>query len=126
MYVVVNQQGHVLLQKRPETGVWASLWSLPEDLQQLSGLGLYHTETEQGAITVALNEAKQWRSNGNIGDTLRHTFSHFHLDINPRYYRVNTPSSTIEAKQWLWFNPIKPAKVGIAAPVKKIIDRLAK
>ena len=93
MYVVVNQQGHVLLQKRPAIGVWASLWSLPEDPQQLSGLGLCHTVTEQGAMTVALNQAEQWTNNGDIRATLRHTFSHFHLDISPRYYRVKTPVS---------------------------------
>ena len=126
MYVVVNQQGHLLLQKRPATGVWASLWSLPEDPQQLSGLGLCHTATEQGAMTVALNQVKQWTNNGDIGATLRHTFSHFHLDISPRYYRVKTPSRIMEAKQWLWFNPAEPAKVGIAAPVKKLIDQLVK
>ena len=126
MYVVVNQQGHVLLQKRPAIGIWASLWSLPEDPQQLSGLGLCHTATEQGAMAVALNQAKQWTNNGDIRASLRHTFSHFHLDISPRYYRVKTPSRIMEAKQWLWFNPAEPAKVGIAAPVKKIIDQLVK
>jgi hypothetical protein len=32
----------------------------------------------------------------------------------------------MEAKQWLWFNPAEPAKVGIAAPVKKLIEQLVK
>ncbi len=124
MFIVVNQDGHVLLQKRPAIGVWASLWSLPEDPKQLSKFDFHHTPTEVNPTHTLLDQTQQWLGSGDIWPTLRHTFSHFHLDISPRYFRVKTQSRIIERNQWLWFDPTKPPKVGLAAPIIKLINQL--
>lgn len=124
MFIVVNQQGHVLLQKRPATGVWASLWSLPEDPLQLSNLGLSEIETTSSVSKNIVKQTSQWTDNAKAWPTLRHTFSHFHLDISPRYFRIKAQSRIMEPSQWLWFNPADPAKIGLAAPVSKLINQV--
>ena len=103
MHIVMNDDGHVLLQKRPPTGIWASLWSLPE-----GELSLPH---------LRLNEGSRWPE-------IRHTFSHFHLDITPIQYRSKGDYSLMEPDQWLWYNLNQPAEVGLAAPVTKLLAKL--
>ncbi len=103
MHIVVNEQGHVLLQKRPPTGIWASLWSIPEDAAPLAAF--------------KIDEQQRW-------PVMRHTFSHFHLDITPIQYRGSSKRAVMEPDQWLWYNLDKPAKVGLAAPVSKILKKL--
>ena len=103
MHIVVNTEGHVLLQMRPPTGIWASLWSLPEG-------ELLHQQLQ-------LDEGQRWPE-------IRHTFSHFHLDITPIQYRSNCDHTVMEPDQWLWYDLNQPAEVGLAAPVSKLIAKL--
>ncbi|WP_286240860.1 A/G-specific adenine glycosylase [Neptuniibacter halophilus] len=113
MLLLQQDQGkEVLLYQRPPTGLWGGLWSLPQvsDLRDtLSETGL---ELDQASIQVL--------------EPLRHTFSHFHLDITPVRARVNTPTdSVMEGKPLLWYNIEQPENVGLAAPVKKLLQQLA-
>ena len=103
MHIVVNSKGQVLLQKRPPTGIWASLWSLPEGKSTVDNF--------------TKGKATSW-------PVIRHTFSHFHLDITPIQYKSNTASAVMEPDQWLWYDLNKPAEVGIAAPVTRILAKL--
>jgi A/G-specific adenine glycosylase len=109
LLILQNAVGEVLLQKRPATGIWGGLWSFPEnnDEQILTGLGILDQTT------------------GKSGPTFRHTFSHYHLEITPIHFRINkTPLVMMEANQWLWYNLHDPPAVGLAAPVKKLIENL--
>ena len=107
MHIVVNKDSYVLLQKRPPTGIWASLWSLPEGELSLESLQQWLT----------LNKENTWPE-------IRHTFSHFHLDITPIQYRSNSHQAIMEQDQWLWYNLNQPAEVGLAAPVSKLLSTL--
>ena len=103
MHIVLNQHGQVLLQKRPPTGIWASLWSIPEG--------------EIAPMQYKLKGADRW-------PMMRHTFSHFHLDITPIQYSTNSSVAVMEPEQWLWYDLNKPAEIGLAAPVSKILKQL--
>ncbi len=107
MLVIKNQDGEVLLEKRPPTGVWAGLWSFPE-------------LREQGDVQTALLRS---RKNGviTIGKQFRHTFSHFHLDITPVFGNIDMLVEVQEPSEQIWFDPASPKKVGLAAPVSKLI-----
>lgn len=96
MLIIRNEKGEVLLEKRPPAGVWAGLWSFPETSQI-------------GTPT---------------GKTFRHTFSHFHLDITPVFGTMKTLGRVEDHTEQIWFNPARPSKVGLAAPVSKLIDSL--
>lgn len=114
-YMLMLQQENpdtVLLYKRPPSGLWGGLWSLPQvnDLRDtLNETGL---ELDEGSIKTL--------------EPMRHTFSHFHLDITPVIAQVNTPTDCVmEGKALLWYNIHKPENVGLAAPVQKLLKTLS-
>jgi A/G-specific adenine glycosylase len=58
-------------------------------------------------------------------NVVRHTFSHFHLDISPVLVRVSTQKSTImEQGRYVWYNIAQPDARGVAAPVSRLLQRL--
>jgi A/G-specific adenine glycosylase len=60
-----------------------------------------------------------------IWDTYRHTFSHYHLDITPVLVQVaQTPQRVGEGRS-LWYSVHQPDAIGLAAPVKKLLEKLA-
>ena len=111
MPLLVDPSGSVLLYQRPSTGLWGGLWSLPElsDITQLDSL------LQQHQLTVEQQQSL-------IG--LRHTFSHFHLEIEPWLVRVKCSADLAVAENnWLWYNPYNPPRLGLAAPIKELIER---
>ena len=112
MLLIHNEKGEVLLQQRPPTGIWGGLWSLPEvadlrDVPATLGLELNAEATE-------------------VLEPVRHTFSHYHLDITPAKVAVQSPAPRImEAVPTLWYNVDQPANIGLAAPVKRLLERCA-
>lgn len=111
MLILRNPQGEIFLQQRPPTGIWGSLWSLPE------------LELDVSAPEMAMDYGKvttytQWAP-------LRHTFSHYHLDIHPVLAEITPSSATImENGGQLWYNLHRPKNLGLAAPVKKLLQQL--
>ncbi len=113
MLLIENQHGELLLEKRPATGIWGGLWICPQIEP-----GLCAADFCQQLLGTDLEAQTQWPS-------FRHTFSHYHLDINPSHLQLAKPPSQImEADRWLWYNIHQPPSVGLAAPVKKLIEQL--
>ena len=54
----------------------------------------------------------------------RHTFSHFHRDIGPRLSRVDTTGAGVQDAGGRWISPADPGELGLAAPVKKLLEQL--
>lgn len=112
MLILRNRDGEVLLEQRPPQGIWGGLWSFPEvaidaDPQQWA-------EDHYGA--AALTET--WA-------TVRHTFSHYHLDITPVCLELKgTPGGVMADNQRLWYNTAQPPSVGLAAPIKRLLEQL--
>ncbi|WP_020209910.1 A/G-specific adenine glycosylase [Gilvimarinus chinensis] len=105
--------GELLLQQRPSTGIWGGLWSFPE-------LALGANVSSYCSDHYA---APQWVE---YWDSYRHTFSHYHLDITPVLVQLgDTPHSVMEAGGALWYNVRQPENVGLAAPVKRLLESLA-
>ena len=112
MPLLANRDGAILLYRRPASGLWGGLWSLPELLagEELDGLALQH-----GLI---LGERQALPA-------LTHTFSHFQLAIEPWLVLVEQASSAVAEGDWLWYNLATPPRLGLAAPVKKLLKRAA-
>ena len=116
MLMLANGRGEILLRQRPPTGIWGGLWSFPE----LAGGNPSNDSIEQWCAEklghqVAVTE--RW-------PVLRHTFSHFHLDIEPVYLHSKQAISQIGDDTATWFSPAKPASLGLAAPVKQLLEQL--
>ena len=103
---------HVLLERRPAQGIWGGLWSLPEfdDIQAMRSWCLNQWGTAPETLTP--------------GPSFRHTFSHYHLDITPVYGRLTQgPWQVMASQDRTWYNLATGATLGLAAPVKKLLQQ---
>ena len=113
MVLVRDRRGHVLLQRRPPVGIWGGLWGLPEcRVKRVDGW----LRREFG-FDVELDAP--W-------PRLRHTFSHFHLDITPIPARLKGARRVMENGETVWYNAALPDERGLAAPVKRLLAQLEK
>ena len=114
MLLLRDADDNVLLQQRPLSGIWGGLWSLPETDCLPSDDAISHWTTQQ--LSLQINDV-------HIAQPVRHTFSHFHLDITPVYASViKTLPAIMEQTESVWYNTRKPDALGFAAPVKKLLD----
>lgn len=113
--IITNNKYQVFLERRPAPGIWGGLWCFPEcsDLAELQS-------SRKKYFGHKLKNIKLLAS-------LRHTFSHFHLDIQPitaqcseNYWQV------MEANTQLWYDLQQPQNVGLAAPIKKLLKEIKK
>jgi len=111
---IKNEYGSkVLMEKRPPSGIWGGLWCFHEVTHQeavsdlLKGLGLKVQEQQILAI-------------------FRHTFSHFHLDIQPIIVDCQYAGTQEinENSQQQWYDLTTEASVGFAASTQKLITLL--
>ncbi len=108
MPLLHNGKGAVLLYRRPPSGLWGGLWSLPELIDQdgLAALARRHD--------LQLGECRAL-------PPLSHTFSHFQLHIEPLLVETATHGYAVAEGDWLWYNLASPPRLGLAAPVKKLL-----
>ena len=113
MLLIANHDGELLLEKRPATGIWGGLWSLPEAAELTDGVG---TRTEQ--ITgLAIR-----RSSTDSLPPIKHSFTHFDLTISPICYQLETTGSQVmDNPDQLWYNPRRSSELGVSSAVKKVI-----
>lgn len=122
-FVIFQYQDFVWLEQRPPSGLWGGLWCLPQ-----SDEDLVHDFIAQELKRAHL-KIPEPLSTEYLG-AFRHTFSHFHLDIVPIRVMLDTKptqhleSAEIKEHDGLWYNLSQPQKVGLAAPVKKILQQL--
>ncbi|MDX1491639.1 MAG: A/G-specific adenine glycosylase [Pseudohongiellaceae bacterium] len=112
MLICQDNEKRVLLEKRPDSGIWGGLWSLPEfgDSQA--------SEQFLNTIGNTNDGLKAW-------PTIRHTFSHYHLQIQPLQAQLYKPAAKLmEPNRWLWYSLTDSSAVGLAAPIKAILDKL--
>lgn len=109
--LLLLQQGReLLLIQRPMSGLWGGLYSFPEFSDNSS--------------------AEQWLATQGAGEwslaplpAFRHTFSHYHLEINPLLVTLSRPLPplTMEGTSQLWYNLDHPASIGLSAATSKLL-----
>ena len=109
--LMTNNQKEIALIKRPPTGIWGGLWSLPEfdsidaaiDWCTLKGLPIIKSQTH----------APQ-----------RHTFSHYHLDYTTIVIHTENPINFVmEANQTVWYKVADISSLGLPAPIKLLLQQ---
>jgi len=109
--VLAVADGAVYLERRPASGIWGGLWSFPE----VSDVGDWCARRLQADAVVT----ESW-------DTLRHSFSHYDLDISPVVVRIGAVSSKVaDYDDSTWYRPGDTPPGGIAAPVMRLIETLS-
>jgi A/G-specific adenine glycosylase len=113
MLLLQNPEGLLLLEQRPSAGIWGGLWSLPECPPDREP-----AEFCQSTLGLRMQQAE-------TGTHLRHTFSHFHLDITTLRARVIPDDRAVmEGRPQVWYNCRQPDVRGLPAPVKTLLDVL--
>ena len=105
----------VMLEKRPPSGIWGGLWSLPE-----------------AADEAALAErAREFGGDGAVSPLapLTHTFTHFRLDIEPRVAELGRTAGGRAVlapgdAETVWVALRDIDAYGVPAPVRKLLDGL--
>ena len=112
--VVEDPDGCVLLARRPARGIWGGLYSFPE-LQDGDTAAEWCART-LGARVAAERELA----------TIEHGFTHFDLDLAPRWLRLAAPARVVQDRDdFLWHRPSSVPTVGIPAPVAALFGTLA-
>ncbi len=114
MLLALREQRFVLLQRRPPAGIWGGLWGLPE------------FDTAQAAQEWCQLQFGDLPAPPRGGPVVHHAFTHFDLEIEPLTVDCGAPSAVMEAGSWVWYDPVVPAKLGLAAPVKALIESCAR
>ncbi len=111
--LILNADHHVLLEKRPPIGVWGGLWSFPE-CQQAEPVDFC-----QNKLKATCTFLTSWPN-------FQHTFSHFHLIIQPQLMLLKSqPGQVMDSQDYLWYDHKNPQNIGLAAPVKQLLQRLS-
>ena len=110
--LVIERAGEILFERRPATGIWAGLWSLPE-----AGL----------ADDVAQQCRVRFDAGVTAGETLpviEHGFTHYRLTIVPQRVVVRSWPPRAAAPGLTWLTHDDAAGAALPAPIKKLIRTL--
>ena len=109
-----RESGRILLEKRPPSGIWGGLWSLPE------------ADLDERVEQVCLHRWGVEVLDSEDCEAFRHTFSHYHFDITPCRIRVQPGAASVkEQDDIIWCRSDEAEKHALAAPVARIIGRHA-
>ena len=115
MFVITTPAGECLLERWPEGGIWGGLWTPPQR----------GTECTVAEIRREFGFDGQSVSEHRAGRVFRHTFSHFHLDIEPVHLVLSEkPALVAEGQRTLWFGPGQTQNVGLPAPAVRLLASL--
>lgn len=118
MLMVTTASGEVWLERRPESGIWGGLWSLPEAADEASALGALTAIGLPAAEAIAVALAP-----------VRHGFTHFELHIQPLHVMLGgapSPHAVAECtpRQWCRIDDVVSGAVGAPALVVRLLSRL--
>lgn len=102
-----DRGGRVLLQKRPDTGIWAGLWTLPQADTLLEMQAWFDAHMDG-----ALEEAQPL-------PLVRHVFSHYRLDLQVLQCEVDALKQR-ESDVLRWVRPAELASLGLPAPIRRL------
>ena len=93
---------NILLQRRPSTGIWGGLLTLPEGLELLPGFGLSEHKLQNLPPRT-------------------HVFTHFRLEIHPRLCRVEQMPLFVNEPGLECLALEEALQAGVPAPVLRLL-----
>ncbi|WP_028389044.1 A/G-specific adenine glycosylase [Legionella fairfieldensis] len=109
--VLYNADKQIYLEKRPPAGIWGGLWCLPS-------IELNQCPIEYINQTYALASS----STPQALLTIRHSFSHFHLEIKALALQITSSATLLAECPGNWIKTNKINELGLAKPVRDIIN----
>lgn len=110
MLILQDGDGRILLERRPPSGVWGGLWSLPADD---NGEPLYQRLGVDNADLKPLPD-------------LQHQLTHMRMTIQPLIGKVTLPTKGVEcSKEQNWFGQQEWPALGLPEPVRQLLSQYA-
>lgn len=107
--LIIRNSNQVLLEKRPQTGIWAGLWSLPEiDMSDIA----VQSVSEKYGLLVEADEPLS---------VLDHVFTHYKLAITPQPLQVVSYDHTHILSDMIWMTIDDAIDAALPSPVRKIL-----
>ncbi|MFM0440807.1 A/G-specific adenine glycosylase [Paraburkholderia strydomiana] len=111
--LVLRDGDAVMLEKRPPSGIWGGLWSLPE-------------AADEAALAT---RAREFGGDGAVSPLapLTHVFTHFKLKIEPRLAEFDRSVGALAALRdadTAWVSVSDLDSFGVPAPVRKLLESL--
>ena len=110
MLIVRDAGGRVLLEQRPPTGIWASLWSLPEASDAASARDVLR---ERYAVRAESSAA--------LADFV-HGFSHYHLRVTPLLVIGTRVPRVADDAGRAWYSRDEWPALGLPSPVRRLLQ----
>ena len=111
--LLAHVDGALYLERRPPAGIWGGLWSLPE------------LDEQQDVEDWCLDRLNAEPADTDAWSTVRHSFSHYDLDIVPIVVRIAGDSRKVaDGNDSRWIDLHGTPQIGLAAPVKTLIEKL--
>ncbi len=125
--VLENERGEIFLQQRPQTGIWGGMWSLPQSALQTGKpffkQGKLGDEGVQSLLELLkMNKACLSVEKGQRLPAFRHTFTHYHLWLQPIKWQVD--QQTMGSDKGCWVSLEQALALGLPAPIKQIVESL--
>ena len=121
--LVVRRGDEVLLERRPPSGVWGGLWSLPESCLPGSGAGDVAGAT--GALAGEVERRFGLRvSQPSALACFEHSFTHFRLQVQPVAFELIAARAAAEEHGLIWLALQNAGDAALPRPVKTLLQKL--
>jgi len=111
--LLIERKGEVLLERRPPTGIWSGLWSLPE------------VETGRDVAAHCRTRFQMKVAPQPPLPAIEHAFTHFRLRLHPQPCIVREGASRAEEPGLLWLPLVDSAGAALPAPIKNLLRERA-
>ena len=109
--LVITHDGHVLLEQRPDSGIWGGLMSLPEIA---AGAGDDFDTVLASASFGELESSEKLTP-------FSHVFTHFKLHVSPVRLRLARRMEAARESNHIWYRTDRLVDAPLPAPVKKLL-----
>lgn len=111
-----DSRGALLLERRPPSGIWGGLWCFPECDPAADFRAECRSRFGVRPAAVAMLAP------------IAHGFTHFRLDVHPVLVEICGDGAAVagvaDSVELRWVAPGTIGNIGLAAPVKRLIEAL--
>ncbi|MHB1750302.1 MAG: A/G-specific adenine glycosylase [Acidithiobacillus sp.] len=132
--LVADMEGRILLEKRPDSGIWGGLWCLPQAAPDGGEFSILCNDTlhpleDTLAVRQFLQEAWSRRLRLDLQlmaleDEQQHVFTHFQLRFRCAHARVLDSAVADSAATLRWYRPTDALAQGLPTPIRRILRNL--
>jgi len=126
MLILIHEH-QVLLERRPDQGIWGGLLSLPE-LEGMRESGAEPVMTDVASLPGLPALLQRFGSAGAARELpgIEHVFTHFKLTIRPLLFELHSKRLSVAEDNYVWLPLSDVGTAGLPAPVKNLLLALTR